>query len=57
MTLLLLGNAKRISIMLDNDLAKKIRLKQAKVIKNTNSSVSFSYMINELIRSGLKNGN
>ena len=46
----------RITIMLDEDLAKKIRLQQAKVIKDTNSSVSFSYMINEILREGLKIG-
>lgn len=47
--------AQRITIMLDDDLSKKIRQQQAKVIKDTNSSVSFSHMINEILRAGLKN--
>jgi len=39
--------------MLDTDLDKKIRLKQAKLMLQTNSSVSFSEVINSLIRKGL----
>jgi hypothetical protein len=46
--------AKRITIMIDDDLDKKIRLLQAKAIQNTISSVSYSSMINELLRNNLK---
>ena len=40
--------------MLDTDLDKKIRLKQAKLMLQTNSSVSFSEVINSLIRKCLQ---
>ena len=46
--------AKRITIMLDDDLDKKLRLIQAKAIQNTSSSVSFSNVLNETIRANLK---
>ncbi len=46
--------AKRITIMLDDDLDKKIRLLQAKAIQSTASSVSFSSVINEIIRNSFK---
>ncbi len=46
--------AKRVTIMLDEDLDKKIRLLQAKEIQNTTSSVSFSTTINKILRSNLK---
>jgi hypothetical protein len=36
--------------MLDTDLDKKIRLRQAKLMLQTNSAVSFSEVINSLIR-------
>ena len=42
--------AKRVTIMIDDDLDKKVRLKQAKLIQKTNSSVSFSKVINDTIR-------
>ncbi|MFB5622303.1 MAG: hypothetical protein ACE5Q7_05165 [Candidatus Nitrosomaritimum yanchengensis] len=41
--------AKRITIMLDDDLDKKIRLVQSKIILEENKSVSFSYVINSLL--------
>jgi hypothetical protein len=40
--------------MLDDDLAKKIRLKQAKFIQENNRSISFSSVLNEVLRKGLK---
>ena len=46
--------AKRVTIMLDEDLDKKIRAIQAKEIQSTISSVSFSRVINELLRNNLK---
>jgi len=45
---------KRVTIMLEDDLDKKIREIQAKAIRSTNSSVSFSKVINDLIRNNLK---
>lgn len=46
--------AKRITIMLDDDVEKKLRQKQAEEIKKTTSSVSFSAVINETIRKSSK---
>jgi len=46
--------AKRVTIMLDDDLDKKVRMLQAKEISQSISSVSFSKMINELLRKQLK---
>jgi hypothetical protein len=45
--------AKRVTIMLDEDLDRKIRVKQSKLIQKTNESVSFSKVINETIRKAL----
>jgi len=45
---------KRITIMIDEDLDKKLRLIQAKAIQNTTSSVSYSRVINEILRKKLK---
>jgi len=42
--------SKRITIMLDDDLDKKLRSIQAKTIQSTNSSVSYS----KVIRKNLK---
>jgi hypothetical protein len=44
---------KRITIMLDDDLEKKIRMAQSKKILAENKSVSFSYMINSLLEKQL----
>ena len=44
----------RISIMLDTDLEKKLRLKQAKKIQKTKDAISFSQVVNEAIREGLR---
>ena len=46
--------AKRITIMIDDDLDKKIRLIQAKMIQTTSSSVSYSKVINEMLEKGIK---
>ncbi len=45
--------AQRITIMLDDDIAKKLRLRQAKLVKISKKSVSFSKVINEVLRSAL----
>ncbi len=46
--------SKRITIMLDDDLGKKLHLIQAKAIQSTTSSVSFSTVLNEILRNSLK---
>jgi predicted transcriptional regulator len=46
--------AKRITIMIDDDLDKKLRQLQAKLIQETSSSISFSQVINETIRKSIK---
>ena len=40
--------------MIDEDLDKKLRQIQAKLIQETTSSVSFSTVLNEAIRKGIK---
>ncbi len=44
----------RITIVLDDDLVKKLREKQAKLIKESTKSVSFSRVVNETLRKGIK---
>ncbi|MCJ8305964.1 MAG: hypothetical protein HRU07_02850 [Nitrosopumilus sp.] len=46
--------AERKTIMIDEDIVKKIRVKQAKKIRETASSVSFSSIINEMLRECIK---
>ena len=46
--------AERITIMLNSDIAKKLRNLQAKKLKATSSSVSFSRVINEVLEKGLR---
>lgn len=45
--------SKRVTVMLDDDVDKKIRLKQSKEIQNSMSSVSFSKVLNAILRKGL----
>ena len=45
---------KRITIMIDDDLDKKLRQLQAKAIQSTVSSKSYSSLINELVKKELK---
>ena len=40
--------------MIEEDLDKKIRMLQAKIIQKETKSVSFSRVINELLRKGTK---
>jgi hypothetical protein len=44
---------KRVTIMIDDDLDRKIRLLQAKQITNSTASVSFSKVLNETLRKAL----
>ncbi len=45
---------RRITIVLDDDLVKKLREKQAKLIKESAESVSFSSVINQMLRKSIK---
>ena len=46
--------SKRVTIMIDDDLDKKLRLRQAKMIQKEQSSYSYSKVINESLRKILK---
>ena len=46
--------AKRVTIMIDDDLDKKLRLRQAKLIQQEQASCSYSKVINETLRKVLK---
>lgn len=46
--------AKRATIIIDDDLDKKIRSLQAKMIQKENKSVSYSYVINLFLRKSLQ---
>lgn len=45
--------AKRITVVLDDEVLKKLRNIQAKQIKDTTESVSFSEVINEVLKKNL----
>ena len=46
--------SKKVTIVLDDDLVKKLREKQAKLIKESTKSVSFSKVLNDVLRENLK---
>ncbi len=46
--------SKRVTIMIDDDLDKKLRLRQVKMIQQEQSSYSYSKVINESLRKILK---
>ena len=46
--------SKRITIMLEDNIVKKLRLKQAKKISQENTSYSLSRVINETLTEALK---
>lgn len=46
---------KRITFMLDDDVGQKLRVIQAKMIQTESGAVSFSKVINETLRKGIKN--
>lgn len=46
--------AERITIMMDSEIVKKLRVLQAKKLKDSSSSVSFSRIVNEVLEKGLK---
>ena len=45
---------KRVTIMIDDDLDKKLRLLQAKTIQNTHANCSYSRVVNKTLRNTLK---
>jgi predicted transcriptional regulator len=46
--------AKRVTIMLDDDLLKKLHDIQAKIIRESQESISFSHVLNKVLRKSLK---
>ncbi len=44
----------RITIMLDEELLKKLRIKQAKMLRTQNKSISLSRVINDYLRDAIK---
>jgi len=47
---------KRVTIMLEEELVRKIRWEQARLLKNSTSSVSFSHVLSQYLNQSLKNG-
>jgi hypothetical protein len=45
--------AKRVTIMIDDDIDKKLRVLQAKLISKSNESVSYSAVINKELKNDL----
>jgi hypothetical protein len=46
--------SKRVTIMIEDELDKKIRSIQAKEIQSTSTSVSYSHTINKILKNNLK---
>ncbi|MCH7561788.1 MAG: hypothetical protein QQN62_07870 [Nitrosopumilus sp.] len=46
--------SKRVTIVIDSDLDKKLRLRQAKIIQQKQASCSYSQVLNETLRKVLK---
>jgi len=44
----------RVTIMIDEDLDKKLRIKQAKIIRETQDRCSFSKVLNDTLRKIIK---
>jgi len=53
-TKLMIQMSKRVTIMIDEDLDKKLRLRQAKLIQQEQASYSYSKVLNETLRKVLK---
>ena len=43
-------SSQRITIMIDRDVAKKLRARQADLLKKSNKSVSFSQVLNDCLK-------
>jgi hypothetical protein len=48
------GNRQRVTIMIDEDLDRKLRDKQARIIQSTHSTCSYSRVLNETLRKVMK---
>jgi len=46
--------SRRVTIVIDNDIDKKLRLRQARIIQQEQVSCSFSRIVNESLRKGLR---
>lgn len=46
--------SKRVTFVIDEDLDKKLRIRQAKMIQQTQSTCSYSKIVNEVLRKTLK---
>jgi len=46
--------SQRITVVLDDEIVRSLRQKQARQIKNSSKSVSFSRVLNETLRISLK---
>ncbi len=46
-------NYRRVTIMLDEDILKKLRIVQAKEIRKSENTVSLSRVINEILEKGV----
>ena len=46
--------SKRVTVMIDDDLDKKLRMKQAKFIQQEQTTCSYSRVLNETLRKVLK---
>ena len=46
--------AKRVTIMVDDNLDKELRIIQAKMIQKENKSISYSHVVNLSLKKGLK---
>jgi hypothetical protein len=46
--------SKRITVMIDDELDKKLRQMQAKLIQKENKSISYSHVINVVLRNSMK---
>ena len=49
-----MAKPRRVTIMIDDDLDKKLRLRQAKLISQEQTSYSYSRVLNEVLRKTLK---
>ena len=48
------GSARRVTIMISDDLDRKVRLRQAKLIQQDQNTHSYSSVINEALRKQLR---
>ncbi len=51
-----LSMLKRVTVMIEEELVRKIRWQQAKLLQNSVNSISFSQVLSQYLNQGLKNG-